>query len=336
MYLVAGPAVRTGLPSSRKDVDTFSLGTLIFHDGSLGDVLLSLVCLTAIRRQGLPTDIVCRSDAGALLRSSGLVRNAFSADSGVFSSWYTGHPVDAAREFAGRYGRTYVFTRRADSGLSMGLARAIPDRKVIITVPPEGDRTHMAEFRRRQLPSALGDVVAAQLSVGPAIRQQAREFLARSGLDGRALIVLHPGSGGKYKCWPLDRYFALAERLAERAGAFILFLAGPAEAGATTARIEDFARDRERMGCISGSELSLVAALLSRCELFIGNDSGVSHLAAAMGAPVTALFGPTDPALWAPVGGNVRVIAAGALEDISVNAVLEAAEGPGSFSRLRP
>jgi heptosyltransferase-3 len=61
----------------------------------------------------------------------------------------------------------------------------------------------------------------------------------------------------------------------------------------------------------------------------VGNDSGVSHLAAAVGAPVIVLFGPTEPALWRPCGDAVRVVAGGTLEDISVEAVLVAAEETG-------
>jgi len=303
---------------------------LIFHDGALGDVLLSLPCITAIGKHDLPPDIVCRSDVGRLLVSSGIVLGAFSSDSRMFSTWYAGRPDSAARELIGGYGRLYVFTRQEGSDLALAIASAVPDTRVIITVPPEGDRKHVAEYRLRQLEAALRDAAPVRLTVDPAFRQQAGEALERAGYAGQGLVVLQPGSGGRHKCWPLERYFALAERLADKAGAFMLFLTGPAEGPAIRAQIRQFVGSRTRMATIADADLPVSAGLLAQCGLFVGNDSGITHLAAAIGAPVIALFGPTDPVLWAPRGGCVRVIAAGAMEGISVEAVLAAADDAGA------
>ena len=65
-----------------------------------------------------------------------------------------------------------------------------------------------------------------------------------------------------------------------------------------------------------------LACWLQTARLYIGNDSGITHLAAAVGVPVVAIFGPTDPAVWAPRGDRVRVVS-GNLEDISVDQVLK-------------
>ncbi len=302
--------------------------TLIFHDGALGDVLLSLPFITAIEKHPATLDAVCRDDVGRLLKASGVVHGAFSSDSGAFSSWYAGRPVKACREMLGRYGRVFVFTLREGSDLVQNIGRMVPDTRVIITVPPAGDRTHVAEFRLLQLPVALRHDGPFRLSVPPDIRRQAREVLERAGLDGQGrLIVLHPGSGGKDKCWPVERYFALADQLAAASGAFILFLSGTAEELPVRERIEGFVRARTCMAHVADADLTVVAGLLAQGELFVGNDSGISHLAAAIGAPVIALFGPTDPARWRPRGDTVRVVAAGTMEGISVEAVLAAAEG---------
>jgi heptosyltransferase III len=305
--------------------------TLIVHDGSLGDVLLSLPCIMALGKPSAALDAVCRGDVGRLFRASGIVHGAFSPDSSAFSSWYAGRQDNACREMLGRYSRVFVFTLRRGSDLVRTIRRMVPDTQVIITVPPAGDRTHVAEFRLLQLPVALRNDGPVLLPVPPDLRRQAREVLERAGLDGQGrLIVLHPGSGGKHKCWPLERYFALAEQLAEAAGTFILFLSGPAEDSLVRRRIEGFVRARTCMAPVADADLTVVAGLLARGGLFVGNDSGISHLAAAIGAPVIALFGPTDPALWAPRGPNVQVIAATALNAISVADVLEAAAEYGA------
>jgi ADP-heptose:LPS heptosyltransferase len=300
--------------------------TLLFHDGALGDVLLSLPCITSIGKNPAALDVVCRDDVGRLLKASGVVHGAFSSDSRVFSSWYVGRPDNAAREMLERYGRAFVFTLRWGSDLANNIARTVPDTRVIITVPPANCRTHVAEFRLRQLQDALLHHGPVRLSVPPDLRRRAREVLTRAGHDGqKRLIVVHPGSGGKRKCWPLERYFELAERVAEKAGAFILFLTGSAEEPLVRERIEGFVRSRTCMAHISDADLTVVAGLLAQGRLFVGNDSGISHLAAAVSVPVIALFGPTDPSLWAPRGPNVQIIAARTLDAISVDDVFEAA-----------
>jgi heptosyltransferase-3 len=103
--------------------------------------------------------------------------------------------------------------------------------------------------------------------------------------------VIHPFSGSARKNWPIDRFRALAVRL-ERVMP-VRWCAGPADPPLENAvRIDDL----YELGC-----------WLSSARLYIGNDSGITHLAAAVGTPVLALFGPTDPAIWAPRGPNVRV-----------------------------
>jgi ADP-heptose:LPS heptosyltransferase len=67
--------------------------------------------------------------------------------------------------------------------------------------------------------------------------------------------------------------------------------------------------------------LVVVAAILRRARAFLGNDSGISHLAGMLGLPTLALFGPTDPALWAPLGPRVRVLRSESLTDLGVNRV---------------
>jgi hypothetical protein len=291
----------------------------------------------AIGTDSAPLDAVCRDDVGRLLKASAVVHGAFFSDSSVFASWYAGRPDNACRELLGYYGRVFVFTLRDSSDLAKNIARTVPDTRVIITVPPADDRTHVAEFRLRQLQDALRHDGPVRLSVPPALRRQAREVLTRAGHDGqKRLIVLHTGSGGKHKRWPLERYFELAERVAEKAGAFVLFLTGSAEELSVRERIEGFVRARTGMAHVADADLTTVAGILAQCGLFAGNDSGISHLAAAVGAPVVALFGPTDPALWRPCGETVRVVAARTMEGISVEAVLAAAEETRVFGPSRP
>jgi heptosyltransferase-2 len=140
------------------------------------------------------------------------------------------------------------------------------------------------------------------------------------------LIALHPGSGGKAKNWPLPRWAAVAETLLSAdSNRWILLIGGEAD-------IERVERLRailpnEKVKCAQNFSLLELAARLQNCALFLGHDSGISHLAAAVGTPSILLFGPTDPAIWAPANPQVRVLRAPTLtmDGIGVEEVVAAA-----------
>jgi ADP-heptose:LPS heptosyltransferase len=75
---------------------------------------------------------------------------------------------------------------------------------------------------------------------------------------------------------------------------------------------------------LTNAPLLEVARHLQQCMCYLGNDSGITHLAAMLGVPTVAIFGPTDPAIWRPMGPSVKVIHEGALEDVSVDFVMQA------------
>jgi len=143
-----------------------------------------------------------------------------------------------------------------------------------------------------------------------------REALARTCDLPDGFLAVHPGSGSPAKNWPAERFAEVARRLCD--GRSWLLVLGPAEA-----------ETAEWPGAVVAREwpLRLLGATLSRAGLFLGNDSGVAHLAAASGAPTLTLFGPTDPALWAPVGAAVATLRApdGDLSRLQVDQVLETA-----------
>ncbi len=124
--------------------------------------------------------------------------------------------------------------------------------------------------------------------------------------SAKQLVMLQPGARYWFKAWPAERFAELAGRLAEKYGCRVLI--------GGDARERDLAeaiRANARAAAVSlAGRLTLrqYAAVLKRCALFVGNDNGPMHMAAALGVPLVALFGPSNPAEWGPRGARTEVL----------------------------
>jgi len=137
----------------------------------------------------------------------------------------------------------------------------------------------------------------------PSDLKKGKQLFSTIGIaSGRNTVVIHPGSGGFHKCWNIHNFLAIAEQLIAD-GRNVIFLLGPAElerfAPAKIAAINDTAKS------LTNLSLTEVLQLISCAGAFLGNDSGITHLAAAMGITTAAVFGPTDPKLYRPIGPAV-------------------------------
>jgi ADP-heptose:LPS heptosyltransferase len=200
---------------------------------------------------------------------------------------------------------------------SAGLARAFAGCRVVVHDPDPQGVEHASWHLARPL-AALGAAIPDEL---PSLVPDAASLEAAAPLLSRLpepFLALHPGSGSARKNWPAERFLALAA--AASPGRPWLLVSGPADEEASAPLV------RHAGAVASGLSASALGALLARAGTFVGNDSGVSHLAAAFGAPTLALFGPTDPALWAPVGARVAVLRSetGRMQDLPAEPVLDA------------
>lgn len=138
------------------------------------------------------------------------------------------------------------------------------------------------------------------------------------------VIALHPGSGSPRKNWPVEYWIQLGRWIfAHYSAARLLLVGGEADGPQVSALSEAF--QGKLVFIARDLELPKLAALLERCAVFLGHDSGISHLAAAVGTRCILLFGPTDPAVWAPANPGVKVIQApdGDLNSLPVALVSE-------------
>lgn len=124
------------------------------------------------------------------------------------------------------------------------------------------------------------------------------------GERSRPIIALHPGSGAfaPARRWPVTRFAALADALIED-GAQIVLVGGAEEAALRQQLLHAMQHAQAVIDVGGRTELEQLARLLEDCDLFVGNDSGLAHLASSVGTAVVALFGPTDPRAWGPYGG---------------------------------
>ena len=149
------------------------------------------------------------------------------------------------------------------------------------------------------------DLGASEIRPNAETTDEARRLLNGLGIDADIpYFVVHPGSGGRWKAWPASSFVRLGEHLADEGE--IVWVGGPAD--------DDVLKEIRRLSrggslnLIESPPLPALADLLSSARGFVGSDSGVTHLAAACGAPTVALFGPTDPAVWGPRGKRVVIL----------------------------
>jgi heptosyltransferase-3 len=280
---------------------------LVWHQGALGDLLLAGPALVAVSQHypgagliGVGHSQRWRLLAGTLPLTAawdggGAVWAGLFQEQGAFSSTLKDRlaGVDLALVFAPRP-RPAFLARLVQAGVSQ--AFWIPSF-------PGGGVEPVAQVQARRL-QELGireTLTPFRLRLEPGIA-------ADTGFSLKdQILVIAPGSGASVKNWPLSGYYEVARALAWEAGLKVVWLAGPAEEPVLP-YIQGLAAAQEQVVWVN-EPLERLALLLARTQVYLGGDSGITHLAAAAGARrVVALFGPTDPRVWAPWGEQVTVV----------------------------
>jgi hypothetical protein len=209
------------------------------------------------------------------------------------------------RVLFGGFQHIYSFFAEDNPAFRTSLALAAGGPVVFIPFRPPGEG-HIAECYLRTIePNAEAKTIERDALAGSPIEllpedlESAEEVIARFGLKAGGFLLILPGSGSAAKNWPADHFASLAEILAPQLPPLVLI--GPAEAAIVPLFREN------KLPLAEGLELGTVAGLARLARGFIGNDSGVAHLAASLGAPGISIFGPTDPARWRPLG-RVEII----------------------------
>ncbi len=195
-------------------------------------------------------------------------------------------------------------------------------RQVIYGSPLVQDPVHAVDHLLKPLESLAiyNQGAIPELQIGDAGRDWAKNWLKTRGIEP-PFWLLHAGSGSPKKNWPVDRFIQLGEYIANKAGQPVLYLLGEADNEIREQLVGKISSEH----LLEGLSLVEVARLCSISRAYIGNDSGITHIASATGIPVVALFGPSATIQWAPRGRHVELIdsESGCMSDISVEMLLD-------------
>jgi ADP-heptose:LPS heptosyltransferase len=243
---------------------------LVLRPGALGDTLLAVPALRALRKAFAPVTLAANGAAARLLASAGEVDRGLAFDDPTLAWLFRPGGPPAEKVVAWM------------SDTPRGVTLLAPSR------PPAMDR-HCARYLLETL-APLG--IALTWDETP-LRVVACKSEA---------ILVHPGSGSPAKNWPPERFARLIRAL----DAPVRLVVGEADSRAAD---EVEACLGQPIPRLERPPLDALAAHLAGCRAYVGNDSGVSHLAGLCGTRTVAIFGPSDPLVWRPLGSAVRVAA---------------------------
>ncbi len=322
----------------------------IIHTGAVGDLVQALPTFAAVReaQASAAVTFVGRPERGALARAAGAADACIDLETSGLWRALAGDPCGPCPAWLAEANLVLDFLTKGEFAARHGKGRQVV---TVDPLPPDDYGRPAAAYVAGQVREALGLPPPTEddrplIPLDETALDAGREGLAARGVRPPCVLI-HPGSGSARKNWPMERFEALARRLGNEAGRSVAWLAGPAEVerGTLPAGGETVLRD-----------LSLVdvAAVCALADAYVGNDSGVTQIAAAVRlardglrgpaglpgrgipaagwtsqpghTPVVALFGPTDARVWAPRGEHVHLVQSpdGTMEGIAAEAAWRA------------
>jgi heptosyltransferase-2 len=293
----------------------------------VGDAIMVLPSLRAVRKRFPDAEIaiVTRPYVADIYRDQEMCNQIIPYDPKSMHAGFSGREQLAAELRTQKFDVALLLQNAFDAAWLAWRAK-IPERigyardgrsfllTKAVTLPRPGEIPAHEKFyylellRRAGWLDAVQDQTFIELHVPEEKRRSADEFLRNSGARSGALR-LAIGAGASYgsaKCWPPSRFADVANRLQSEADADIILFGTAAETSVSTAISAEMLR--RPIDLTGKTAIVDLPALLSQCHLFIGNDSGAMHVAAAVGLPVVAVFGPTDPGGTSPVTPRCSIV----------------------------
>jgi len=263
---------------------------LILRSGAVGDFVVTTPVLRSLRGAYPSATLSILGHPDRTILADRLVDHHFDIDEARWASLFSSRP-DLESEVSSLIADTDLilnYLPDADATLTRNLKASCSGRVISHSPKPPPD-THVVDHLLR--PLSVLDI--------PLIRHPDVTHTQSTPSDA---ILIHPGSGGRDKVWPAKRFAEVANTLS--ATGPVRFTSGPADAQI----ISELKRMCPGSEFLDPMPLPELASQLASARLYIGNDTGPSHIAAAVGTPSIVLFGPTDPAVWGPIGSSVEIL----------------------------
>ena len=293
----------------------------------VGDAIMALPALRAVRKRFPDGEIaiVARPYVADIYRDQEICDQLIPYDPKGLHSGFSGRERLASELRAQKFDVALLLQNAFDAALLAWRAN-IPERigyardtrSLLLTkavplprhgeIPAHEKYYYLELLRRAGWLDSMPEEAFIGLRVPEEKRRSADEFLCKSGVRQGALRIAI-GAGASYgsaKCWPPSRFAEVANRLQSEADAEVILFGTAAEASVSTAISAEMRRSP--IDLTGKTAIIDLPALLSKCHLFIGNDSGAMHVAAAVGLPIVAVFGPTDPDGTAPITPRCSIV----------------------------
>jgi heptosyltransferase-3 len=292
---------------------------LVVRGGAIGDFILTLPVLTALHSTFPEThlEVLGYPVVGELARAGGLIDTFRSIEAGPLSRFFARRAKldEEWADFFESFNLIISYLYDPDDIFKMNVGRA--SKAQFIQGPHRPDEK-LDEHATSVFLKPLEKLAIFAPDPVPKLRLP----VAHSLSPGR-WVAIHPGSGSERKNWPIDRWIEMLRFLQAETDYNFLLTGGEAEG----TRVRQLAATipPARLRCAERFPLAELASAFQQCHHFLGHDSGITHLAAAVGCPVTALWGPSRRTIWQPNGPQVRIIEApGAnLENLAVSPVCD-------------
>ncbi len=298
---------------------------LVIRGGAIGDFILTLPAIRLLR-EGFPN---CHLEVMAYRRVLPLVEGRFYAnvgrciEYGPLASCFNPKATMSKEMESYFLGFDQIVSYLYDPDLLFRTSLEQVGVKNFLSISPQiRPGMHATQHLAEPLACMALFLEDPEAKIHPTAEDLAAANKLLQGFPKR-WVAIHPGSGSSKKNWPLERWEEVISGIRESLGPnAIAIIGGEADSDSICRLRLTFGRS---LHFFENLPLNILGAAMSRCALFLGHDSGTSHLAAAAGASSLLLFGPTDPKIWAPLGGNVRTIKGkgDSLHEITVPQLME-------------
>ena len=293
----------------------------------VGDAIMALPALWAARRKFADAhiEIVARPYVADLYRDQGICDELIPYEPKAQHRGWHGREILAAELRARKFDVALLFQNAFDAawlawraGVPERIGYARDGRGVLLTksiptpkpgqIPAHEKFYYLELLRRAGFIDQLPDDAHIALYVSDASRQRGAEILAEAGARPTAhrIAVGAGASYGSAKCWPPERFAKTLNTFLQQSDTDVILFGTAAEAAVSEAITRGLVRPP--INLTGRTAIEELPGLLSECDVFLGNDSGAMHVAAAVGLPVVAVFGPTDPYGTAPVTPRATIV----------------------------